>query len=88
MENFLMQRHDATCEQPETTFSFTRSSQHKALVIFAAKSSTISEISKTVLNYIFAEFDRSSLFKNFTNSLSLGELQVHDLTVRFTAEST
>ena len=81
-----MQRHDATCEQTEKTFSF--SGPHKALVIFSIKRSTISEISKKLLKDIFAECDRSSSIKNFTDRLNLGELQVDGISAKFTAEST
>ena len=56
--------------------------------IFATKKSTISEISKELLNDIFVEFDRSSTIKNVTDRLNLGELQVDDTSAKFTAEST
>ena len=58
-ENVLMQRYDATREETSTD-------QHNALVIFAVKRITISEISKKVLNNILAECDRTSPIKNFT----------------------
>ena len=54
-----MQRYDATCEETSTD-------QHNALVIFAVKRITISEISKKVLNNILTECDRTSPIKNFT----------------------
>ena len=41
--------------------------QLNALVVFATKSSTTSESTKELLDDIFAECDRSSLFKNFTD---------------------
>ena len=62
--------------------------QHKALVIFSIKRSTISEISKKLLKDIFAECDRSSSIKNLTDRLNLGELQVDGISAKFTAEST
>ena len=37
---------------------------------------------------LFAECDRSSPIKNFTNRLNLCELQVDDISARFTAETT
>ena len=46
--------------------------QQNALVIFPVKTSTISGIN------IFAECDRSTPIKNFTDRLSLGELKVDD----------
>ena len=61
--------------------------QHNALVIFTVKTSNISEISQKLLNYIFAESYRSSPIKNFTDRLNLGELQVDDMSAKFTAES-
>ena len=62
--------------------------QHKALVIFSVKRSTISEISKKLLKDIFVKCDRSSSIKNFTDRLNLGELQGDDISDKFTAEST
>ena len=50
--------------------------------------SIISEISKMLLIYIFAEHDRSSPIKNYTDRLNLEELQVDDISVKFTAENT
>ena len=50
--------------------------KQNALEILAVKRSIISEISKEFVNYIFAEFDRSSLIKNITDSLSLVELLI------------
>ena len=50
--------------------------------------STISEISEELLNDILAEFDRSSSIKNITDRLNLGELQVDNISAKFTAEST
>ena len=57
--------------------------QHNTLVI-----SIISEIRKMLLIYIFAEYDRSSPIKNYTDRLNLEELQVDDISVKFTAENT
>ena len=37
---------------------------------------------------LFAECDRSSSIKNFTDRLNLCELQVDDMSAKFTAEST
>ena len=37
---------------------------------------------------VFAEYDRSNPIKNFTDRLSLRELQVEDISAKFTAEST
>ena len=37
---------------------------------------------------LFAEYDRSSPIKNFTDRLNLRELQVDDISAKFTAEST
>ena len=62
-------------------------SQLNVLVIFAVKTSTILEISKELLNDIFAECDRSSPIKNFTDSLNLGELEVDDISAKCTAGS-
>ena len=62
--------------------------QHNALEIFTVKRSIISEISKELLNYIFAEFDKSSSIKNVTDRLNLDELQVDGISAKFTAERT
>ena len=62
--------------------------QLNALVVFAAKSSTTSESTKELLDDIFAECDRSSLIKNFTDRLNFGEMQVDDISTKSTAEST
>ena len=62
--------------------------QHNALEIFAVKRNIISEISKELLNYIFAEFDKSSSIKNVTDRLNLDELQVDGISAKFTAERT
>ena len=37
---------------------------------------------------VFAEYDRSNPIKNFTDRLNLRELQVEDISAKFTAEST
>ena len=39
------------------------------------------------MNDIFAEVDRSSQIKNFTDKLNLVELQVDNTSVKFTAET-
>ena len=57
--------------------------------IFPVKRSTISEISKELLNYIFSEFDRKSPIKNFTyrsEVVNPSQLQEDDISIRFTAE--
>ena len=64
--------------------------QHNALEIFAVKTS-ISEISKELLNDIFSKLDRRSTIKKFTDRaerLILGELQVDDISTKLTAENT
>ena len=50
--------------------------------------STASEISKKLLNDVFVVCKRSSLMKNFTDRLNLGELQLDDISAKFTSEST
>ena len=63
--------------------------QHNALKIFAVKRNIFSEISKILLNDIFAEFDGSSPIENIiTDSLNLSELEVDDISAKITAEST
>ena len=58
-------------------------------IFFAVKRNIVSEISKEILDDIFAEFDGSSVIKNITDtSLNLGELQIDDVSSKFTAEST
>ena len=37
---------------------------------------------------LFVECDRSSPIQNFTDRLNLRELQVNDISAKFTAEST
>ena len=57
--------------------------------MFAVKLNFVSEISKVLLNDIFAELDGSSGIKNIiTGRLSLGGLQVDDISTKITAEST
>ena len=57
--------------------------------IFIVKRNIFSEISKVLLNDIFAEFDRSSPIKNIiTERLNLGESQVDDISAKLAAEST
>ena len=56
-------------------------------LFICCKKSTISEIIIESVNDVFAECDRSSLIKNFTNRLNLGELQVDNISAKFTAES-
>ena len=58
--------------------------QLNALVVFGAKSSTTSESTKELLDDIFAECDRNSLIKNFTDRLNLGEMQVDDISTKST----
>ena len=42
-----------------------------------------------IVDDIFAEFDGSSVIKNITDTSSnLGELQIDDISSKFTAEST
>ena len=57
--------------------------------IFPVNRSTISEISKELLNYIFAEFDRKSPVKNFTyrsEVVNPSQLQEDDISIKLTAE--
>ena len=51
-------------------------------MVFNVKRSTISEIIKA-----FAECDRSPI-KNFTDGLNLGELQVDDISAKYTTKDT
>ena len=62
--------------------------QYNALVILTVNRSPILENIKKLLNDIFAECDRSSPIKKFTDSLNLGDLQVDDILEKFTAESS
>ena len=48
----------------------------------------ISEINKELLNGIFTEFDTSIPTKNIINRLNLGELQIDDISTKFSGEST
>ena len=59
-------------------------SQHNALVIFTVKRVLFQ---RTVKNYImlFVECDRSSPIKNLTDRFNLRELQVDDISAKFTA---
>ena len=51
--------------------------QHHAFEIFTAKKKVFLEISKVLLNDIFAKFDGGSQIKNIiTDKLNLGELRV------------
>ena len=52
---------------------------------FAVKASTISEINTELLNDIFTEFDRSSPIKNITDKLNLVEVEVDNISAKFTA---
>ena len=84
---------DTTFERTEKTFILVSLNigQHNALEILAVKATTISEISKELLNDIFPELDRSSTIKKITDRperLSLGELQVDDILTKLTAENT
>ena len=60
--------------------------------IFAVKWNVVSDISKVLLNDIFAELDGSRGIKNIitglVNLLNLGGLQVDDISTKITAEST
>ena len=60
--------------------------------IFTVKWNVVSEISKVLLNDIFAELDGSSGIKNIiTDRLNLGRLQVDDshiISTKITAESS
>ena len=47
--------------------------------IFTVKRNTASEISKELVNDIFAEADGSIQFKNITDRINLGELQVDNI---------
>ena len=62
--------------------------QNNALVIFALKRNTLSEISEKLLKDIFSEFDGSCPIGNISYKLSLGELQVDDISATFTEGST
>ena len=59
-------------------------SQHNALVILTVKGILLQ---RSVKNYImlFVECDRSSPIKNFTGRFNLRELQVDDISAKFTA---
>ena len=78
-----MQICDVTCVRTENSFGFFRYWQ-----TYIGERSTVSWISKELLNDIFAEVDRSNQIKNFTDKLNLGELQVDNTSVKFTAETT
>ena len=57
--------------------------------IFAVKWNVVSEISKVLLNDIFAELDGSSGIKNIiTDRVNLGGLQVDDISTKITSKST
>ena len=63
------------------------------MAIFAVKWNVVSEISKVLLNDIFAELDGSSAIKNIitdsdSDRLNLGGLQVDDISTKITTEST
>ena len=57
------------------------------MLVFAVKKITIPEISKELLNGIFGECDRSSPIKNFPYRLNLDELQIDDISAKFTVEN-
>ena len=58
-------------------------------IFFAVKRNIVSEISKEILDDIFAEFDGSSVIKNITDtSLNIGGLQIDNISPKFTSEST
>ena len=53
------------CNRREKTFSIPRYiGQHNTMEIFAIKCNVVSDISKLLLNDIFAELDGSSRIKN------------------------
>ena len=59
------------------------------LEIFTVKRNIFSEISKVLLNDMFAEFNGSSRIKNIITDISnFSELQVDDISAKVTAEST
>ena len=63
--------------------------QYNAMEIFAIKWNVVSEISKVLLNDIFAELDGSSGIKSIiTDRLNLGGLQVDEISAKITTEST
>ena len=66
------------CKRSEKTVSVSRSiDQYNAMEIFAVKWKIVSEISKLLLNDIFAALDGSSGIKNvITDRLNLGALHV------------
>ena len=76
-EYFLMQRYDVTCEQLRKLLVSLDIRQYNGLVNFAVKKSTVSEISKNHL----------MIFLNLNDILNLEELQVDDISAKFTAES-
>ena len=80
-----MQRYDTTFEGTEKNFSFFRNWVNNGLENFAVKTSTISEINTELLNDIFTEFDRSSPIKNITDKLNLVEVEVDNISAKFTA---
>ena len=57
------------------------------MFVFAVKRITIPEISKELLKGIFGECDRSSPIKNFPYRLNLDELQIDDISAKFTVEN-
>ena len=61
--------------------------QNISLETFALKRSALSKISEKLLD-IFAEFDGSSPIDTVSYKLNLGELQVDDMSAKFTAGST
>ena len=62
--------------------------QHNALEFLAVNRNIISEISREILNDIFAESDGSRPIKNITNRFNLGGLQIDEMSAIFTAESS
>ena len=73
-------RFETTCKRSEKTVIVSRSiGQHNAMEIFAVKWKVVSEISKVLMNDIFAKLDASSEIKNnssYTGRLNPGGLQV------------
>ena len=65
--------------------------QHNAMEIFDVKWNIVSEISKVLLNDIFAELDGSSGIKNiisYTDRLNIGELRVDNISAKITRKTT
>ena len=91
-------RVDATCERNEKTFSVSGYiGQHNAMEILAVTWNVLSEVSKALLNDIFAELDGSTgikniiidrLAKSFKSWWMIYDISVDDVSTKITAEST